>query len=73
MNMETTIASTPSLILPGQGHPVYLGGPSVNPFWNVPLALKSLCGEIEAAQNLTRLMRPLWLVASLVKKKRLPN
>ena len=52
MNMDTTISET----LPGQ---MYLGGPSANRFWNVPLALKSLCGEIEAAQILIQAHEPL--------------
>ena len=38
---------------------IYLGGASANPFWNVPLALKSLCGEIEAAQILIQAHEPL--------------
>ena len=47
MTMEETISRTFS----GE---VHLGGPSANPFWNVPLALHSLCGEIEAVQILIR-------------------
>ena len=33
---------------------LYLGGPSANPTWNVPVALHSLYGEIEAADLLVR-------------------
>ena len=52
MNMDTTISET----LPGR---IYPGGPSASRFWNVPLALKSLCGEIEAAQILIQAHEPL--------------
>ena len=52
MTMEETISQT----FPGR---IYLLGPSANPFWNVPRALKSLCGEIEAAQILIRAWEPL--------------
>ena len=52
MIMEETILQTFS----GR---TYLGGPSANPFWNVPLSLKSLCGEIEAAQILIQAHAPL--------------
>lgn len=52
MNMERTIAE----LVPGQ---VYLGGPSANRSWNVPLALHSLCGEIEAAHLLVQAHEPL--------------
>ncbi len=52
MNMEATISET----FAGR---MYLGGPSANPLWNVPLALKSLCGEIEAAQILIQAHEPL--------------
>ena len=38
---------------------IYLGGPSANPYWNVPLALKSLCGEIEGAKTLIQAHDPL--------------
>ena len=52
MIMEETISQT----FLGR---IYLLGPSANPFWNVPRALKSLCGEIEAAQILIRAWEPL--------------
>lgn len=52
MAMEETISQT----FLGK---TYLGGPSANPFWNVPLSLKSLCGEIEAAQILIQAHEPL--------------
>ena len=52
MNMEQTIFST-------FAKPIYLGGPSVNPHWNVPRQLKSLCGEINAAQMLVQVHEPL--------------
>lgn len=39
--------------------PTWLGGPSANPFWNVPLTLHSLCGEIEAADILIHAHDPL--------------
>ena len=52
MNMEQTIFST-------FAKPIYLGGPSVNPHWNVPRQLKSLCGEIHAAQMLVQVHEPL--------------
>ena len=52
MNMERTISE----IFPSR---IYLEGPSANRYWNVPLALKSLCGEIEAARILTQAHEPL--------------
>ena len=52
MTMEETILQT----FVGR---TYLGGPSANPFWNVPFSLKSLCGEIEAAQFLIQAHAPL--------------
>ena len=52
MNMEATISE----VFPCR---VYLGGPSANSSWNVPLALKSLCGEIEAARILIQAHEPL--------------
>ena len=52
MQMERTISE----IFPGR---IYLGGPSANRFWNIPFALKSLCGEIEAAQILIQAHEPL--------------
>ena len=52
MNMEQTILSI-------FAKPIYLGGPSANPDWNIPLQLKSLCGEIDAAQMLVQLHEPL--------------
>ena len=52
MDMERTILAT----FPKQ---IHLGGPSANPFWNVPRALKSLCGEIEAARILIQAHEPL--------------
>ena len=45
MDMERTISE----VFSGR---IYLGGPSVNPYWSVPLSLKSLCGEIEEARVL---------------------
>ena len=38
---------------------LYLGGPSINPYWNVPLALHSLEGEIETARKIIELWEPL--------------
>ena len=38
--------------------PMYLGGPSVNPHWNVPRALHSLEGEIEAARKVIEVWEP---------------
>ena len=52
MTMEETISQT----FPGR---IYLLGPSANPFWDAPRALKSLCGEIEAAQILIEAHEPL--------------
>ena len=52
MAMEETILQT----FPGR---TYLGGTSANQFWDVPLSLKSLCGEIEAAQILIQAHAPL--------------
>ena len=52
MDMEKTV----SAVFLGR---IYLGGPSPNQSWNVPLALKSLCGEIDAAQILIRAHEPL--------------
>ncbi len=37
---------------------MYLGGPSVNPHWNVPRALHSLEGEIEAARKVIEVWEP---------------
>ena len=39
--------------------PAWLDGPSANPYWNVPLTLHSLCGEIEAADILIHAHDPL--------------
>lgn len=52
MDMERTISE----VFPSR---IYLGGPSANPYWNVPLALKSLCGEIEGARILIQAHDPL--------------
>ena len=52
MDMERTITE----VFPGR---IYLGGASANPYWNVPLALKSLCGEIEGARILIQSHDPL--------------
>lgn len=38
---------------------MYLGGPSINRHWNVPRALHSLEGEIEAARKLIEIWEPL--------------
>ena len=38
---------------------MYLGGPSINPYWNVPRALHSLEGEIEAARRVIEAWDPL--------------
>ena len=52
MDMEQTILAT----FPRK---IYLGGPSANSDWNVPVQLKSLCGEIDAAQMLVQMHEPL--------------
>ena len=52
MDMEQTILAT----FPMQ---IYLKGPSANLEWNVPRQLKSLCGEIDAAQVLVQMHEPL--------------
>ena len=38
--------------------PMYLGGPSVNTHWNVPRALHSLEGEVEAARKVIEVWEP---------------
>ena len=43
--------------------PMYLGGPSVNPHWNVPRALHSLEGEIEAARKVIEVWEPFCNIA----------
>ena len=53
MDMEETLQAV------FQGRHLYLGGPSVNCNWHVPVALKSLCGEIEASRFLIRSWEPL--------------
>lgn len=53
MDMEQTLLKT----FPDRR--IFLGGPSANEYWNVPLALRSLSGEIEAAQSLIGLWEPL--------------
>ena len=52
MDMERTNSE----VFPGR---IYIGGPSANPYWSIPLALKSLCGEIEGARILIQAHEPL--------------
>ncbi len=58
-------------VLQAVSGPVYLGGPSANASWNIPLALKSLCGEIEAARLLIQAHEPLMQIRIAGEKEAL--